>query len=846
VVADWKLDDLPDAFADLVVSEDLRYPGSDDCPPEAIARVVKADGGRVFFKSNWTGGLDGFLWNTSDFFAHLDTPSTTGTTRVSPYHLDALARYAQERSQAGWKVISQEGGGLALSCEKTPEAGAWTSLYGNVGNTACSADEWDDGPLGVQWFEESDASDRLASLGRAESPLAMGGRVFFLDGEKIVARDIANGTRLWERELPGVLRIRVDVDGGNLSLTRDGLFAALPDRCLRLDPLTGHTVSEYPLPGGNGARWGFLQAHNGRVWGSVAEPLASDFLVFRKRFRELGRWPTPQEADDLFMGEEKARYESFYDRYVASNPNHPEEVLESMLHDGEFWLYEEGFPSWDAPVTPAAAWTDRLLASDTVFALDVQPGQTLWTYRGRRIPNTALALDGAAQGGRLFLVEEGGADVDRSAAVREVGQLVATGVYCESDESLLKPAQRDVRRLVALEADTGKVLWKKTLDLTGCGGDRMELTCARGLVLFYGHYANEDHALFRSGKLAWRRVTAVSAETGRGVWSRPLNYRGRPVVVGDTLVAQPRLFDLETGKVKMRKHPVSGEKVEWGMVSTGGSASLATASSHTLCVCSDFLSACDLRRDEGATLSAGENPGAWVQAVPVCGGVFLTESGRGGVGPVALRPTRRLAPGAWGHFVSEGTLRPVQRLAINLGAPGDKREIREKDPESATLWLAYPRPVCESNGNIALSLSEETWPGLGFFAQDESYSGISGTERPWLYTSGCLGFLGAKIPLLETSEETAKPAEYLVRLGFRSFPSDRKHKRVFDIALQGVCVASEFDPVVEADGPGNVLVKEFPGVEVRDSLEIRFTPRIATPTREEAPILNYIELIRTR
>ncbi len=851
VVADWNLEDLPDAFADLVVSGDLAYPGDEECTPEAIARVVKPYGGRAFFKSNWSRGFNDLAWNTSDFFGNLGaTSETTGTAHVSPYSLDALATYAQEQAGAGWKIVSQGAGELVVSREEPIGAGTWTSLYGNAENTACSKDPWVDGSLGVLWFGGSETPDLLASPGRPMSAVAMAGRIFTLNGEKIVAQDAHNGTRLWERELPGVLRIRVDVDGGNLSLTRDGLFVALQNQCLRLDPATGKTVSEYPVSGGSGSRrWGYLQAHSGRVFGSAATPLSSNFSAFRKRFQELGRWPTPQEADGLFTGEKKTQYESFYDRCVAPNLNHPEAIFEAMRRNGEFWLYEEGFPSWNGPATPAGALTDRLLSSDSVFTLDAQTGKEIWNYRGKRIPNTAIALDGATQGARLFLVEEGVADVEKSAAIREITQLVATGAYSESDESLLKPAERDVRRLVALEADTGKVLWRKTLDMTGCGGDRMGMACARGLVLLYGQYANEDDALFRSGKLGWRRVTAVSAETGRVVWSRPLNYRGRPVVAGETLVAEPRLFDLRTGKIKTRKHPLSGEKTEWMMASAGESASIATASSSTLFMRSGFLAASDLRRDEGMTFSRGERTGGWVNTIPACGVAFLAESGGGKISfspaTVVLKQTRRQAPGAWGHFVSEGPSLPVQRLAINLGALGDKRETNGKAPVSGTLWLSYPRPVSSNGNQLSLDLAEEILPGLGFFAEDIRGLEISGTERPWLYTSGCLGFLGAKIPLIEP-EEGKKPAEYLVRLGFRSFPSDRKNKRVFDIALQGVSVVSGFDPVVEAEGAGKVVVKEFPGIQVRDQLEIRFTPRSATPSAEEAPLLNYIEVIRTR
>ena len=60
--------------------------------------------------------------------------------------------------------------------------------------------------------------------------------------------DAYNGTFLWERNIPGAVRVRADVDGGNLCLAKDALYVAAMNKCFSLDPVTGNTVKTYDLP----------------------------------------------------------------------------------------------------------------------------------------------------------------------------------------------------------------------------------------------------------------------------------------------------------------------------------------------------------------------------------------------------------------------------------------------------------------------------------------------------------------------------------------------------------------------------------------------------------------------
>ncbi|GAG68300.1 unnamed protein product, partial [marine sediment metagenome] len=181
---------------------------------------------------------------------------------------------------------------------------------------------------------------------------------------------------------------------------------------------------------------------------------------------------------------------------------------------------------------------------------------------GKRIPNISITISD----GTVFFVESAPTSDQRDAAVAEKQQLIEKGVYesgkdaCRT-ESKLKPAEADVRVVVALDAVTGETLWEKPLDLTGCGGDKMGTACADGVLLFFGHFSNHDTGFFKKGELTWRRITALDVKTRQVIWSRPLNYLRRPLIVGDKIIVEPRACNLHTGKIIMRSHPITGKQV---------------------------------------------------------------------------------------------------------------------------------------------------------------------------------------------------------------------------------------------------------------------------------------------
>ena len=83
-----------------------------------------------------------------------------------------------------------------------------------------------------------------------------------------------------------------------------------------------------------------------------------------------------------------------------------------------------------------------------------------------------------------------------------------------------------------------------------------------------------------------------------------------------------------------------------------------------------------------------------------------------------------------------------------------------------------------------------------------------------------------------------------MRLGFAAPANDRRGKRVFDIKLQGETVTKNFDIYKAAGSPGKAIIQEYNHIPVQNNLVIEFSSGKKTAQLSEAPLINFIEVIR--
>ncbi len=816
VVEAWKPAELPDYFANLIVDDQLVVSGNMSVPPQQVYRVLRPYGGVACFGRP----------------ARKDAGEAFQPRGLLDWFAGAGAAEQPE-------VVNQDGTWVKLVRGELEGAGSWTHQYGNPENTACSHDKLVSGPLGVLWFGEPGPRGMLDRHAKAQSPVSMDGRLFIEGEETIMAYDAYNGAPLWKRHIPGAVRAFADRDGGNLALSASGLYVAAHDRCFRLDPASGRTLRTYRVPGtrdGRARRWAGIAYADGILYGTAASSLSEDYATLWKLFVKDGKW-----ADISAI---PLRHRLLYEAYKAQYPVPDERLRAAMQRAGDLWKHMTEFPR-TGEFTIQGAVDDRMLTSDTVFAIDPDTGRLLWTYRGRKIAQITMALGD----GKIFFAEAAVTAAEKQLAFDYKQRMVRAGRYRPGPEQAFEPAEADVRLVVALDARTGRLLWKKPLDLTGCGGDWMGSAYGDGLLLFFASFGNHDAWRWKAGNLRWRRVMAVSAGTGAMAWSRAINYRTRPLIVGDKLIIEPRACDLHTGEILTRPHPVTGLPVPWEFLRPGHTCAITSASADTMFYRSSSTAIYDLAGDRGVTLFGAIRPGCLINMVPANGLLLFPEASSGCTCSFPLRCSLALKPKPrhaqpWTVFITHGPMTPARHFAINLGAPADMKD------EDGTVWFGYPNPVTEYWHNhfpdygVKFNLHDSYQQGMGYFCRDFKGVSIAGAgDKPWLYTSGCLGFSECRVPLINDLVGQ-RPGVYTVRLGFLAPPGDRPGQRVFDILLQDRPVARNFDIVREAGGPQRALVREFKAVKVANDLKITLVAAHSNPDMKQAPLVNFIEVIR--
>ncbi|MCH5377757.1 MAG: malectin, partial [Planctomycetes bacterium] len=174
----------------------------------------------------------------------------------------------------------------------------------------------------------------------------------------------------------------------------------------------------------------------------------------------------------------------------------------------------------------------------------------------------------------------------------------------------------------------------------------------------------------------------------------------------------------------------------------------------------------------------------------------------------------------WGQ-VNDRPVSGIQRVGINLGAPGDRMT------PAGTLWLDHP-----SVGGPSPVVSLRTEPAEPSIYYRHSLFLQGGHGWPWVGASGAEG-------LSRLTLEGLKPGTYSVRLYFAEPAEGDAGSRTFDVQLQGKTVLEGFDVARDAGGALRVAVRQFDEVASQGALDLRL---IAENGRT---LLNGIEVVAT-
>ncbi len=481
-VEPWTLEELPDYFANLIVSEGLAA----KLPAKELARVLRPAGGKLILS----------VPDDGKFVEELKKNARAETSTVITHDSDAP---------------DANRGQLEFTRGKLNGAGEWTGLYGNMANTSSSRDELVKGPLGVLWFGEPGSENMVERHARAASPLAINGRLIMQGAEMVMAHDAYNGAFLWKREIKGAVRVRVDVDGSNLAATDDAIFVATGDHVHHLDAQTGNTIRKYTLPrkeSDPALRWGYIAVQDGILFGSSAVPLKQEYGYLWNVLVKDGEW---KDAKDV-----PANARGTLNSVIKKYPKPDDHAYDHFKREGLHWRYMAKFPNWLPDHNPSPVNPETIMLSSKLFAFDTKTGKLLWERKGKDIPNISLVLGE----GRLFFLEDDLMPAEREQVAEETKSNIHAKTYEPDRERDLLKTKPDYRRVVCLEARSGQPVWSRAYDLSGSGGTKLGLAYQkgrdkRGRVLAFGHYSNHDERPFNDkkkhekGGLHWRRITVI-------------------------------------------------------------------------------------------------------------------------------------------------------------------------------------------------------------------------------------------------------------------------------------------------------------------------------------------------
>ncbi len=447
------------------------------------------------------------------------------------------------------------------------------------------------------------------------------------------------------------------------------------------------------------------------------------------------------------------------------------------------------------------AWEDLLIAEQfqntdehgelpvALVAVDRQTGQERWrTAANFSFPFFAVGSD------KVFCFDG-----------------VIEKLYQDWRRKGLVPEAAAERYLVALDAATGRELWRQSVDL----------------VVTWLAYSEDLDVVVASNKLG---VLAHRGETGQQLWRRDheaQGFGGHPESVWDKVIVwRDRIIDqrgpglsyfLETGEPITQRHPITGEPVAWEFTKSGHHCNYAIASPHLLTFRADDAGFYDMLGNGTCRLS-GFRAGCRNSLLPADGVLNAPNFAHGCVCGYSLFTSLAFVNvpevEMWSYSALQAGDSPVRRVGVNLAAPGDRQS------ESGTLWLDYP-----SVGGSSPDLAIECDPPRPRWLRRHAHQ-VNGEGDAWVSASGANGLRRLSIPLGRSENETQT---YTVRLQFAELEDHQAGERVFDVVVQGQTVLEQFDIARAAGGQLQSVVREFTGIEAADRLEIALAPVAGEP-----------------
>ncbi len=185
--------------------------------------------------------------------------------------------------------------------------GEWTTLYGNNNNSAFGGESLGNAratsDLQLQWIGRPGPLHQADRSGRKTAPLASNGRLYIEGINRLIAMNAANGTVLWNIEMPGLTRMNTPRDCSNYVCDEQNVFVVVDNNCYKFSGQTGKLLNTFEVVTTNSMNpeknwtydWSYIASHNKLLIGSAVKA-KSEYTNF-KGGKNSGWYDAVKHAD---------------------------------------------------------------------------------------------------------------------------------------------------------------------------------------------------------------------------------------------------------------------------------------------------------------------------------------------------------------------------------------------------------------------------------------------------------------------------------------------------------------------------------------------------------------------
>ena len=490
-----------------------------------------------------------------------------------------------------------------------------------------------------------------------------------------------------------------------------------------------------------------------------------------------------------------------------------------------------------------------------ILGYDIAKGSVMW-LKGGPEQSKQWSRWSAINDGRLYYLDGKPTDAERAVAVADMRAWLKKLPGEEYKTLASNFKNHDFQMLMALDAQTGKILYRKAVDRTNAGGGWTRTVVSGGRrqyqpvlggavianagTVVFGSAAGADKswAVWPGGGYKGRALSVYDGATGKLLWYRFANYRARPVVTEDFVFAEPWAFHLRSGEPKTRTHPITGETAQWAFCRYNKQCGTFNGSRHFLFGRSRGVGYHDLFTDQGIYTILHSRSSCWVDTSSGGGTMIKPPHAIGCKCEVSMPFTFALANVSTPLtlpqvFAQPGPSLPVKHLYIDFAATGDRRD------KDTNLWLKTDRPA----GHQLLlghKPTLELYEGGKEMRRSSGYTRIENTDTPFVFATAVQGLKSCLVPV---TKPDGPKGRYRVRLGFAALPGDKPGQRVFDIKLDGKTVLANIDIAKEAGKADHALWKEFV-LDIQGDLKLELIAKPAKPSAMQMPLINAMQILR--